>query len=322
MSSNSNIQDIIIRHLNDEASGEDAEMLQQWLNADPAHVKEYDTLARLWNDSAGAALRQYDTNMAWQTISARISAPRETRVIQMFPWQRSAVAAIFILFVAGAFYFYINTSKMAWKEVAAMDNHKVLKLADGSQITLRKGSKLRIPDKFGKDFRHIELSGEAYFEVTHDENNPFNLTTAKSSIQDLGTAFLVITNDSVEQVVVTEGKVSFSRKNDRKKALVLRAGEAAVLKALSPERQFRETANILSWKTKVIEFNNTPLRQVATDLKDYFNVNVLLSPELNADEILITAEFRGEPLEKVIEELQLLSGLTFRKETNTVYVSK
>lgn len=321
MSSNSNIQEIISRHLNGEASVEEAERLQQWLNEDPSHGKEYDTLARVWNDSAGAALRRYDTKTAWQTISARISAPK-TKVVQMFPWKRSAVAAVFVLFVAGAIYFYSDPSKAAWKEVAAMDNHKTLKLADGSQITLRKGSKLRIPDKFAKNFRHIELSGEAYFEVTHDDSNPFNLTTAKSSIRDLGTAFLVVSNDSVEQVVVTEGKVSFSGKNDKKKALVLGAGEAAVLKARGPERNFRETANILSWKTKVIAFNNTPLRQVATDLKDYFNVNVVLSPELNAEEILITAEFTGEPLEKVIEELQMLSALSFQKRANTVYVSK
>lgn len=322
MSSNNYIQEIIIRHLNDEASQEEVEKLHLWLNEDPMHRSEYVTLARLWKDSADAALQRYDTKKAWQKISARILQSRDARVVEMFPWRRSAAAAVFLLFIAGAIYFYNNASDVEWKEVAATDAHKTFQLADGSLISLRKGSKLRIPDNFGKRTRQVKLSGEAYFQVKHDENHPFNLTTAKSSIRDLGTAFLVVSNDSVEQVVVTEGKVSFSAKDNRTKELVLEAGEAAVLKAMKPERKFQETGNILSWKTKIMAFNNTPLRQVAVDLKDYFNVNVAVSPELNAGDILITAEFRDEPLDKVIEELQLLSGLNFRKDADTVYVSK
>jgi transmembrane sensor len=322
MSTNDNIQEIIIRYLNEESSVEENEKLQQWRNEDPAHETEFNIMNRLWKDSAVGALRRFDTQKAWLKVSAGISSAKKGKVVPMFPWRRAIGAAASVLLIAGTIYFYYHAPKTEWQEVLAQKSNKNLQLSDGSIITLRKGSKLRLPDNYGFDSRQVQLTGEAYFQIVHNIQSPFYLNTPKSSIQDLGTAFLVVSNDSVEQVMVTEGKVSFSGKEEGGKALMVEAGEGAELKGRKPELKFRHNGNMLAWKTKMLVFDNTPLTQVAEDLKDYFSLNVQLSPDLQANPILITAQFRDEPLDKVIEELHLLSGLSFRMQGSSLYVSK
>lgn len=314
--------EIIIRHLNDEASAEMQSELQQWLEEDPSHQREFDELKLLWNDAANAALHPFDTKKAWQKINDRISLPNETKVIRLFPWKKAIAIAASFLIIVSVYYFYTRDSKTEWKEITALGSNKSIQLSDGSEITLRKASKLRIPDNYGKDSRRVQLEGEAYFQVHHEEQNPFYLTTTKSVIQDIGTAFLMESNDSVEQVMVTEGKISFSGKADKENKLTLEAGEAAILKMQKPELKIVKSKNSLAWKTNILVFDNAALTQVAEDLKDYFNVNFQFSENLQPTRILVTAQFRNEPLSKVIEELNLFTGLSFRLNGNIIIVSK
>ncbi|MDE3184180.1 MAG: FecR domain-containing protein [Bacteroidota bacterium] len=322
MSSKENIMEIIIRNLNDEASAVEQEELQQWLKEDPSHQSEFENLRLIWNDSAKAALHSFNTENAWQKVSTQISAADKGKVVRMFPWKKAIAIAASILIILGFFYFYNTTSKTEWKEIVARVSNKTIQLPDGTVITLRKGSSLSTPDNYGKDSRKVQLKGEAYFQVHHDEKKPFYLTTDKSLIRDIGTAFLVESNDSIEQVMVTEGKISFSGKADKAKELIVKAGEAAILKEQKPELKIIESKNILSWKTNVLVFDNTDLQQVAEDLKDYYNVDVTLSEDLKASGILVTAQFRNESLENVIKELHLFTGLSIRKQYHNVIISK
>ena len=52
-------------------------------------------------------------------------------------------------------------------------------------------SKLRFPTKFGKGERVVELEGEAYFQVVHNEDAPFIVKTSQMAIKVLGTEFNV-----------------------------------------------------------------------------------------------------------------------------------
>ncbi|MGN6603214.1 MAG: FecR domain-containing protein [Ginsengibacter sp.] len=320
--SKENIIGIIIRHLNNEASPVELEELQQWLKEDPSHQNEFEDLKVLWNDSAKAALHPFNTENAWQKISAQISPVSEGKVVRMFPWKKAFAIAASVIIILGFFYFYNTNSKTEWKEIVARVSNETIQLADGTIITLRKGSSLSTPDNYGKEVRKVQLKGEAYFQVHHNEKKPFNVITNKSLVRDIGTAFLAESNDSVEQVMVTEGKISFSAKSAEEKPLIVKAGEAAILKQQRPILKTIESKNMLSWKTNVLVFDNTDLQQVAEDLKDYYNVDVILSENLKASGILVTAQFRNESLENVIKELHLFTGLSIRKQDHTIIISK
>ena len=107
--------EIIIRHLNDEASAVEQEELQQWLKEDPSNQSEFETLRLLWNHSAKAALHSFNTENAWQKISAQISSANKGKVVRMFPWKKAIAIAASVLIILGLFYFYNTPSKTEWK---------------------------------------------------------------------------------------------------------------------------------------------------------------------------------------------------------------
>jgi transmembrane sensor len=319
MIGNYNIQVTILRRLNGEASAEEAEVLQNWLKESAANQNEFDMLAKLWIDSDKAALRLFDSEAAWQKVNARI-IEKSPKVISIFPWKKAFAVAASVILVVSAFYIYNQPSKISWDETFAQASNKNLQLPDGSVVTLRKGSKLLLPDNFGKTSRQVKLEGEAYFQIKHDGPNPFSVSTNKSFIQDIGTSFLVQSNDSIEQVTVMEGEVSFASNAQKDKEISVAAGESAILKDQKPERKIEQSSNLLAWKTSSLVFDNTPLLQVVNDLENYYGVPTSLPSDLYF--IKVTARFKEEPLSKVIEELRLLTGLNFRMDGNNLVISK
>lgn len=318
MSSGKHIQDIMLRHLNGESTVEEADTLLQWIRESPANEEEFMLVKRLWSDSADAALHMMDIDNAWQHVRSQ-TVEKQSGIIALVPWKKLAGVAASVLLLAGAYYFYNRSSSISWKETLAQNSTKIIQMPDGSVITVRKGGKILIPENFGKQSREVKLEGEAYFEIQHDEKNPFYVLTPKSVIQDIGTAFLVESNDSAEQVTVIEGEVSFAIKDKKENQLNLKAGESAILKKEEFQRKSIETKNLLSWKTKTLVFNNTPLSQVVKDIENYYSIKVQLPKDLS--QVQITAQFKNEPLDQMLKELQLFTGMEFRLEGSSLIIS-
>ncbi len=78
----------------------------------------------------------------------------------------------------------------------------VIKLPDGSSVWLNSASSLKFPAAFIGKTRTVELTGEAYFEITKDESKPFRVKTATQDVEVLGTHFN-INSYSDEPVVST-----------------------------------------------------------------------------------------------------------------------
>lgn len=318
MSNNSHIQDIMLRYLNEESTSEEAEALLQWIGESSANEAEFELVKRLWSDTADAALHKMDIEQAWQYVSAR-TVEKQTKLVALYPWKKVMAIAASVLLIVSAYYFFNRPAETVWHETLAQHTNKQIQLSDGTVITLRKGGKLLLPENFGKSSRQVKLEGEAFFEIKHDDINPFLVTTPHSVIQDIGTAFLVQSSDSTEQVTVLEGEISFASKRRKEKELRLQAGESVVLEKEKPQRRVVDTSNLLSWKTNTLVFNNTPLLQVAKDLERYYSIHVQLPDGLSS--VQITAQFKNEPLEQVLKELHLFTDMEFRMNGRSLIIS-
>ena len=82
-----------------------------------------------------------------------------------------------------------------------------LVLSDGTRVWMNARSRLVYPVAFG-DTREVELEGEAYFEVTRDENRPFIVHAGQVAVKVLGTEFNVNTcRKQKVQTVLVKGSV-------------------------------------------------------------------------------------------------------------------
>lgn len=319
MAQNGHIQEIMLRFLNGESSDEEAKALQEWIDENPSNKDEFELTRRLWTDSGDAVLLPVDTDKAWQQVSAQ-TIGKQAKVVRLFPWKRVVAIAASVILIVGGYYFFNQSRQTQWNVTLADNGNKKIELPDGTQIMIRKGSRLSVPDDYGDGRREVKIEGEAFFEVKHDAKNPFAVLTAKSIIRDIGTAFLVHSSDSLEEVTVMEGEVSFAVRQQNEIPLLLKAGESAVLKNNIPRKATTDTANVLSWKSGILKFNNTPLLYVVKDLEDFYEIEMVLPGELSS--VQITAEFRNEPMEQVLKELQLFTGLKFERSGKVVVISK
>lgn len=64
-------------------------------------------------------------------------------------------------------------------------------LSDGTIVALNPSSKLKVPNVFESDERTVELLGEGFFKVAHNEKAPFTVKTENYNVQVLGTEFNV-----------------------------------------------------------------------------------------------------------------------------------
>jgi ferric-dicitrate binding protein FerR (iron transport regulator) len=164
------------------------------------------------------------------------------------------------------------------------------------------------------------LKGEAFFEVHRNEKLPFFISTYKTTIQVLGTSFNVF-SDSLEKVKVSvvSGVVAFySGKVEN--GIKLTAGEQA---AYNPgltqiEKELNTDPNFLSWKTGILYFNETPIKEAFRLLqKQYSRVFVFETKQGVMPTLTTTID--NQTLEAVLEELNLLLNTKNVTQNDTIF---
>ena len=310
MQVNEQILVIISKRLEGGASAEELEQLQLWLDADAANRSEYDQMVKIWSDSPRViSLPHFDTDAAWRKTDGRISVkkmPVYTR--------RIAVAAAVIVIAAAGWWLY-NKTNPGWQRFEATAANQSLQLPDGSVVFLRKGSSLKYPPVFDKNERTVQLSGEAFFKVQHNEHQPFRITTTHSKVEVLGTSFLVRSEDALDEVVVATGRVSVADKDQSSNSIVLVAGQKAILQEDKFKEDIVTDSNYMAWKTGFLDFKNASLQKVLDDVAHYYGVTIELAggqPVQKKDGINV--RFENQPFGQALEELKLVTGLEAKKE--------
>lgn len=145
-----------------------------------------------------------------------------------------------------------------------------LTLEDGTKVWLNTSSTLTYPTRFTGRERIVELTGEAYFEVTHKQHQPFKVKVGDRIIEDLGTRFNVnaYTGDPAQTTTLLEGavKVSGHLLQPGEKASVAPNGKVTVSKG--------NTRQAIAWKNGMFDFTNADLSTVLREIARWYNLEV------------------------------------------------
>lgn len=124
---------------------------------------------------------------------------------------------------------------------------KQFRLPDGTQLTLNSCSRIRYPNRFEGKERRVELEGEGYFRVHHNEKQPFIVNTRHFDVRVLGTCFNVksYSSDELASVDVESGKVQV----DLPEAMMRLSAKEQVLinSVLGEYNKRREERTVAMW---------------------------------------------------------------------------
>lgn len=156
----------------------------------------------------------------------------------------------------------------------------VIELEDGTIVNLNSMSQLRYPNRFtGEENRKVTLTGEGYFKVQPNKEQPFIVTFNGMDVKVYGTEFNVKGYEkNASEVILVNGSVEVF---NQQKSLLLKPGEKATLQA--------STANItktnvdlyaeLAWTRNEFYYENTPIQTVVNDLMRHYNVEIRIESE-------------------------------------------
>jgi transmembrane sensor len=159
-----------------------------------------------------------------------------------------------------------------------------LQLADGTQIWMNSQSELEYPVVFSSDERRVKLSGEAYFEVMTNSSAPFIIEANGYEVLVHGTSFNVsaYNEDNFIQTTLVSGAVEMSSREG--KAYMLNPGQMAMIAHQSQkfEIEYVDTRLFTSWKEGVLHFNKIYLKDLATRLERWYDVEISFENEMAA----------------------------------------
>ncbi len=153
----------------------------------------------------------------------------------------------------------------------------MLTLADGTSVCLNAGSRLRFPVQFDKNARKVELEGEGYFQVAHNEQVPFVVAASGMDITVLGTEFNVLNYPENEHVQTTliKGKVKVTFL-EKKGSYILYPGEQAVYNKESGEVTVADVdvSYAIAWREGRLRFRDRPLKEIMDFISRWYDVDV------------------------------------------------
>lgn len=232
----------------------------------------------------------------------------------------SLAAAITVLLVfAFLLANYSGKSKVQVHRVYATNKNSELRLEDGSLIVLREGSEISFPERFRRNLREVNLSGEAFFDVQKDRS-AFVVQTQNTSIKVVGTSFNVNESHEGDVIVsVLSGKVQFSPNPGEAEALALGPGEQGVYRHSDSSLQVEKitTENFLFWKTDSLSFDNETLKKVFATLEEYYNV-VILVMDKEILNIRLTTIIKDQDINDIMDEISLLFDLSYTTRQDTI----
>lgn len=186
-------------------------------------------------------------------------------------------------------------------------------LPDSSEVWLNSGSTLEYPVNMNRQKqRRVKLTGQGYFEVSHDEKHPFFVETGRLDIRVLGTSFDVSTyaNDQFINSTLENGSIALLNPSGKEVARLV-PGQKAILDKENNQLIIKDvdTRLITSWKDGRLVFKNTPLTDVTRQLERWFNCKISVSPGLLKSGILYTATIKDETLGEVLKMIEISTSV-------------
>ncbi|WP_372932653.1 FecR family protein [Mariniphaga sediminis] len=301
--------------LNQLTNQTEIEEVVTWIEASGKNKEEFETLKNLW---AISGFSNYDSCI--EVKQGNTVTPINKRLISL---SLLKYAAIFVLafFIGSLSVYFIknnNASELALNEIIVPEGESAqVYLSDNTHVWLNSGTTLIYPAQFKGKTRDVQLRGEAYFDVSHNIENPFQVKTTKLTVEVLGTSFNVEAYDHEENVNVTlvEGKVN------------LQSTSGKILTELSPGENGRydlirnrinvnrvDTEFFTSWKDGYLVFKDESLEEIAKKIKRWYNMKVIFDDEKIKQVKYTGTILKSKPIDQVLEILKYTTGINYSIE--------
>jgi ferric-dicitrate binding protein FerR (iron transport regulator) len=326
------------KYLDQEMNAEEKENFEKTIQSDQEYGRILASVREIWNATKTKQnMIEVNTDSAWEKLKSRIESQKmatdDVKKISDHKERNilfSALRIAAILLIGAGLSFviiksFINPRNSTERQLTVRsepDRMTLTTLSDGSVVHIKANSEIIYkPGKTGP--RELALKGEAFFEITHDPDRPFIVSTEQALIKVYGTSFSVEAEEDnpAVNVYVESGLVSLTSKLREDQSLVIEPGYMGILNESGIEKKINKNENYLAWKTGKLEFRDTGLGSVITDLNHTYGTNIIVeNPEIaNCN---FTGTFLNhQPVDTVLEVLKTAFNLDIKRLRSDIILS-
>jgi len=355
------IWELLAKIKSGEATPEEQLELNQHLARSPEDQELVQAMDAFWEIPVPVTgvPAESEINNTWNAFRHKI-APADLSVAAPEPAGRvrhilkivSAIAAVLLL-TMGGWWLWNSRSATVPGQINSVStkygSKSKIEMPDGTQVWLNVGSNIRYDENYGKENREITLTGEAFFEVVHNEKKPFIIHTPKMNVKVLGTVFNVkaYPNDEVTEAALIKGSIEVTFPNRPQEKLILKPSDKITIvnkelpdsKTGFEQNSDKEKPAIVvsrvsyqvadsavaetAWVNNKLIFRSKTFEELAKDMERWFNVTVRVQ-----DSAILQKKFTGifsnESITDALYALSLSSPFDykFNKASNTVIIYK
>ncbi len=194
-------------------------------------------------------------------------------------------------------------------------------LADGTRVWMSADTKLIFPRQFSdKGPREVKLYGEAYFEVTHNEKNPFIVDCGEFKTTVLGTTFNIRCYENERpHVTLISGKVKI---NSKEQDITLLPNQDAELIDNNHFTVCNADLDVAtSWKDGSFYFDGQTLKEIAMEIGRWYNMDVVFVSERHINDKLHFNGNREWNIKEIVEQLNMICDAKINVKANTLRIN-
>lgn len=296
-------------NLSDAEQQQMMEIIQQGTHDDFLKEKIHDMLKRDY------VTEVMDKKQGDDILQYILSKPEsESKVVKLNPGRRRkiilqslfAAASIILLIAVGNSFFFKPKTSISVPEVKPativentlidFSGKQLVHLPDGSTVLLNDNSSLKYDEKsFNSNTREVTLTGEAFFDIKHNEKKPFIVHTGKIQTRVLGTAFNINAKNSSNNIEVTvaRGKVQVGD-TEKIYGVITPNQQIKVNKStLNFEQNNISAAVVTEWKSNYLILDDINMTEAVSLISQKYKVSILIQNE-KIKNCRITASFLNE----------------------------
>jgi ferric-dicitrate binding protein FerR (iron transport regulator) len=301
----------------------DDKTVENWIEEDSDNQSVFDELKVVYS-IAGNTPKPFvpQNELAWQKIRNRLSAGKQPFGIIRILLRLAASVLLIALGVGGTLYLENKPNEDSFTEVYSPYGHKTrVQLPDGSQVWLNGDTKLKYNTDFA-NFRSVELTGEALFEVAKNPQKLFAVKSENLKIEVYGTTFNLKSypGDQVSEVALVEGSVGLFHDQHLLKKMV--PGEVVSFNSVENKFSSRkdDMSQITAWRADELIIEGQTFENVSKYLERWYGVKITLDESVNYD-VRLSFKVKTESLTELLSIISHLTPMTYEISGKQVVVS-
>lgn len=189
-------------------------------------------------------------------------------------------------------------------------------LADGTKVWLNAASSITYPAKFIGRERKVSITGEAYFEVVHNDAHPFQVEFNGQTVQDIGTHFNINTyaDEPVSKTTLLEGSIKINGQ-------LLKPGQVAIIGNNKLSIATADEEEAMAWKSGNIISRDEPLTGIMRKVARQYDVDIVYKDDVSEISMgcAVTTTKKVSTVLNYIKKIEKQLDFTINGRTITVF---